>query len=163
MSGKLVEGQLMDNSLSDSSRAWTHVGLAIALFGIPAVVTGYLFLAPEHSAVATIVREMLIIGLTGTLLWIVAFKERLPMASIGLSVDRLGRSLLWSIVLTMIIFAVLVAVLALFGALGIHYGEGQGSTISPSIWITLLTVVRAGISEEIFYRGYAIERLQAMT
>jgi membrane protease YdiL (CAAX protease family) len=45
--------------------------------------------------------------------------------------------------------------------MGVHYGEGQ--SISRALGVTTLAVVRAGISEEVLYRGYAIERLQAIT
>jgi uncharacterized protein len=47
-----------------------------------------------------------------------------------------------------------------FSALGIHYGEG--ASIAPSLGVAFLTVLRAGISEEVFYRGFAISRLEEM-
>jgi len=146
-----------------ASRAWTRVGLAIALFGIPVAVGGYYLLAPEKTAGATVLRELLILALTASLLWIVIAKEKLPLASIGIRREGMGRSLAWAIGLTIVIFAALIAVLAIFAAFGVRYGQGESTTISPSIWVTLLTVVRAGVSEEIFYRGFAIERLQTLT
>lgn len=112
---------------------------------------------------ATTLRELLILAMTATLLWIIIAKEKLPLSSIGIRRDRIGRWLAWSLGLTIVIFATLVATLALFEVFGVRYGEGENATISPSIWVTLLTVVRAGISEEIFYRGFAIERLQTLT
>ena len=63
--------------------------------------------------------------------------------------------------LAIVAFVGLVICLAVYGALGIHYGEG--AAISRALPVTLLTVTRAGISEELFYRGFAIERLQALT
>jgi uncharacterized protein len=146
-----------------ASRTWTHVGLVVALFGLPAIVGGYHFLIPVPTEIATVVRELLIIAMTAALIWIVLIKEKLPLSSIGISGDRLGRSLAWGVGLTIVIFAVVIAILAAFSALGIQYGEGPSSRISPSMWVTLLTVIRAGVSEEIFYRGFAIERLQVLT
>lgn len=146
-----------------ASRAWTRVGLAIALFGLPLIVGGYHVFAPERSAAATVVRELLILGLTAALLWIVITKEKLPLSSIGLRRDAVGRSLAWAIGLTTLIFGALIALLAAFSAVGIRYGEGEAATISLSIWVTLLTVTRAGLAEEIFYRGFAIERIEALT
>jgi membrane protease YdiL (CAAX protease family) len=57
----------------------------------------------------------------------------------------------------------LAACLVVFQMLGIRYGEGDGSAVSTSLWVTLLVVIRAGVAEEVFYRGYAIERLESLT
>jgi membrane protease YdiL (CAAX protease family) len=46
-------------------------------------------------------------------------------------------------------------------ALGLKYGSGGGP--AASLLVTALVVARAGLAEEIFYRGYAIERIQALT
>jgi len=44
--------------------------------------------------------------------------------------------------------------------------KGGSGTTSPfdrlPLWVCILIVFRAGIVEELFYRGYAIERLRAM-
>ena len=142
-------------------RAWTKLGLAIALLGIPAIVMAQRLLVPDGSPVTKTVRELLILALSALLLWIVARKERLPFSSIGLNTDRLGRSLARGLGIAVVCFAALIACLAAYGALGIHYGEGQ--SISRSLPVTFLTVIRAGFSEELFYRGYAIERLETLT
>ena len=87
--------------------------------------------------------------------------ERLSLASIGIKSDALGRSFAWGIGLAVVSFAAALACLAIYHALGIHYGEGQA--LSRSLPVTSLAVMRAGISEEVLYRGYAIERLQSLT
>jgi membrane protease YdiL (CAAX protease family) len=46
---------------------------------------------------------------------------------------------------------------------GIHLGEDHGSSFHPSLWVVTLLMLRAGVAEEIFYRGYAIERLQSLS
>jgi membrane protease YdiL (CAAX protease family) len=147
--------------MSQSNRSWTLVGLIIALFGLPAIVAAYNWQVSAPSDATIALREVAILGLTALLLWIVVKGERLPLSSIGLSFDRPGRSLLRGVGLLVLIFAVLVGILAAYGALGIKYGEG--ARIAPSLWVTLLTVFRAGISEEIFYRGFALERLQSLS
>jgi membrane protease YdiL (CAAX protease family) len=145
-----------------SSRAWTNVGLAIALLGIPAIVTAHRLLSPDPTASSGIVvRELLILSLTAFLIWLVRTRERLPLSSIGIRVNAVGRSLAWGLGLAVIAFLVLLACLAGFSVLGVHYGEG--TAISRALPVTLLTVIRAGISEEVFYRGYALERLQSIT
>ena len=85
---------------------------------------------------------------------------RCAILSVG-STGAIGRWLLWGAGLAVVCFAVLFACLAAFAQFGIHYGQGQ--TIARSLPVILLTVVRAGISEEVFYRGFALERLQAWT
>jgi membrane protease YdiL (CAAX protease family) len=144
------------------SRAWTFCGLAIALLGIPAIVTGQRLLSLHPAAnSAVLVRELAILALTGMLLWLVRTRERLPLSSIGIGSAHLGRSLAWGLGLAFVCFAAVVACLVAYSALGVHYGEGASA--AHSLPVTLLVVIRAGISEEILYRGYAIERLQSLT
>lgn len=141
---------------------WTSAGLVIALLSIPAVTTLHRMLAPDPMASsAIVVRELSILAITGLLLWLVVSGERLPLSSIGIRTDRLGRSFGWGILFAVVSFAAAVGMLAAYSALGIHYGEGQ--SISRTLPVTSLTVLRAGISEEVMYRGYAIERLQVLT
>jgi|KBSSwiStaDraftv2_1062776.scaffolds.fasta_scaffold262418_4 membrane protease YdiL (CAAX protease family) len=141
---------------------WTYVGLLIALFGIPAMTTLHRMLAPDPTATGGIVaREIAILAITGLLLWVVTRGERLPLSSIGFRTDHVGRSLAWSLAIAALCLAAAVGMLAIYGAMGIHYGEGQ--SISRALPVTTLAVVRAGISEEVLYRGYAIERLQSLT
>jgi membrane protease YdiL (CAAX protease family) len=147
--------------MESNRRNWTWIGLAIALFGLPAVVAIYNWQVATPSDATIALREVVILALTGLLLWIVVKGERLPLSSIGLSFDRPGRSLLRGLGLLLVIFAAVVAILAAYSALGIKYGEG--GRIAPSLWVTLLTVFRAGLSEEILYRGFGLERLETLT
>jgi len=147
---------------TSSSRGWTNFGLAIALLGIPAIVTAHRLLAPDIAASSgIIVRELSILALTTFLLWIVVSKERLPLSSVGIRTDGIGRSLAWGFGLAIVAFIALAGILVTYSALGIHYGEG--AAISRTLLVTTLAVLRAGISEEVLYRGFALERLQSMT
>lgn len=147
---------------SASTPRWTALGLLIALFGIPAITTLHRVLAPDPTASTTIIfRELAILLLTGVLLWIVVKGEKQPLSSISFRTDHIGRSLAWGIGLAVVCLSAAVACLAAYSAMGVHYGEGQ--SISRALGVTTLAVVRAGISEEVLYRGYAIERLQAIT
>jgi len=65
------------------------------------------------------------------------------------------------VLLAVVCLAVAIGCVLLYRSLGIAYGEGPG--ISRAIPVTVLTVMRAGIAEEVLYRGFAIERLQALT
>jgi membrane protease YdiL (CAAX protease family) len=42
-------------------------------------------------------------------------------------------------------------------------GEEPGAYKDIPVWVWFIIVLRAGIAEEVFYRGYAIERIQALT
>lgn len=145
-----------------SARGWTFAGLAISLLGIPAIVTAQRLLAPDPTASGGIViRELAILAVTAFLLWIVVARERLPLSSVGLRFDRVGRSIGWGFGLAVVAFIILAAVLVGYSSLGIHYGEG--TAISRALPVTFLAVLRAGISEEVLYRGFALERLQSLT
>jgi membrane protease YdiL (CAAX protease family) len=147
---------------SSSSRGWTYTGLIVAMLGIPAIVTAARWLGPVPPSNAAIAaRELAILALTGLLLWLVVAGEKRPLSSIGLRFGRPGRSLAWGIGFAIVALAVAVGCLAIYSALGIHYGEGQ--RIAPSLAATSLAVFRAGISEEVFYRGFALERLESLT
>lgn len=145
-----------------STRGWTYAGLAISLLGIPAIVTAQRLLVPDPAASSGIViRELAILAITAFVLWIVVAREHLPLSSVGLRFDRVGRSIGWGIGLAVVAFVILAGVLAGYSAFGIHYGEG--TSISRALPVTLLAVLRAGISEEMLYRGFALERLQSLT
>ena len=138
------------------------MGLAIALLGLPITVFVFRSVAVDPTAAPSVfVREVIILALVGVLLWLVTTKEHVPLSSIGLT-QGLGRSIIWGLAGMLMLGVGLAACLSLFAALGISYGSGGGA-IATSKWAVLLTVIRAGIAEEVFYRGYAIERLQAIT
>ena len=62
----------------------------------------------------------------------------------------------------MLMFAVgIAACLAVFPLIGLSYGSSSGPAVP--LGVSLLLYARAGIAEEVFYRGYAIERIEALT
>ena len=141
---------------------WTWLGLALAIFAIPVITTAHRLLVADPLASGGIVaRELAILAVTAFILWLVTAKERLPLSSIGLHTDRIGRSLIRGILLAAVCLAAAVGTILLYRSVGIAYGEGPG--ISRAIPVTILTVMRAGIAEEVLYRGFAIERLQVLT
>ena len=141
---------------------WTWLGLALAICGIPVITTLHRMLVAEPLASGGIVaRELAILALTAFILWLVTAKERLPLSSIGLHTDRIGRSLIRGLLLAAVCLAAAVGTILVYRLVGIAYGEGPG--ISRAIPVTILMVMRAGIAEEVLYRGFAIERLQVLT
>ena len=142
----------------------TFVGLGIALFSLPVFMATYRAITGEnHSNWQVLGREFAIFFLVGLLLWIVRRWELLPLTSIGLRVNMLRTSLLRGLWLAVIILAVTVGLYLFLRGVGIHLGEERGSVFHPSLLVVTVSMLRAGVAEEIFYRGFAIERLQSLT
>jgi len=153
----------MENNTALKNPTATFVGLAIALFGAPVFVALYRAITGEnHSDAQVLGRELGIFLLVGLLLWIVKRWELLPLTSIGLQVDRLRTSLLRGLGLAVIVLIVTVGLYLLLRGVGFHLGEDHANAFHPSLLIVTLITLRAGIAEEIFYRGFAIERLQRL-
>jgi len=150
------------NASQSASRAWTYAGLVIALFGAPAAVmlfklTGF----GRADFGATVVRELIILALVAILFWIIRAREKLPLSSIGLYPQKIGPAILWSLA-AMLLFGVgIAACLIVFPLVGLSYGASSGPALP--LGLSLLLYARAGIAEEVFYRGYAIERIEALT
>jgi uncharacterized protein len=66
-------------------------------------------------------------------------------------------AILWGLVIAVVSAAIVGGLAYLTG-----YGHGPGSAAFEKLplWLITLIVFRAGVVEELFYRGYAIERLQ---
>jgi membrane protease YdiL (CAAX protease family) len=139
-----------------ASRA-TWAGLAISLFAMVAIRQVFVFFVPEATFTSAILKEALIWLNAVALIVIIRRGERLPLRSIGLGTARWWKSILWGFVIA-IVSAVVVGALAHLTS----YGHGPGSAAFEKLplWLITAIVFRAGVVEELFYRGYAIERLQ---
>jgi membrane protease YdiL (CAAX protease family) len=138
--------------------------LAIALFAAPAFIAAYRYFSGENRSNAQVVgRELGLFLLVGLLLWVIRSRERLPWNSIGLHADRLARSAWRGCLLAVLMLVVTVGLYLVLQRFGIHLGENSSGAFHPSLPVVTLVMFRAGIAEEIFYRGYAIERLRSFT
>jgi membrane protease YdiL (CAAX protease family) len=145
-----------------ANRAWTYTGLAIALFGAPAVVILFKLAGFTRADFgATVVRELIILALVAILFWIIRTREKLPLSSIGLRRQGIGSALLWSLAVMLLFGVGIAACLVVFPHIGLSYGSTSGPAVPMGV--SLLLYARAGIAEEVFYRGYAIERIEALT
>jgi uncharacterized protein len=154
----------MESTNPRRNLAPTFAGLAIALFALPAFTATYRAITGEnHSNWQVLGREFGIFLLVGLLLWIVKRWELLPLSSIGLRVNMLRTSLLRGLWLGLILLAVTIGLYLLLRGVGIHLGEDRGGVFHPSLLVVTVSMLRAGVAEEIFYRGFAIERLQSLT
>jgi membrane protease YdiL (CAAX protease family) len=112
---------------------------------------------PEITFASAILKETLIWASAAALIVIIRRGERLPMRSIGLGTARWWVSILWGLVIAVVSAAVVGSLAYLTG-----YGHGPGSAAFEKLplWLITAIVLRAGVVEELFYRGYAIERLR---
>lgn len=140
------------------------VGLLLAFFG-SFLLRGAMEVALTDPG--PVVEESLsVLGmwvLAGGLLALVLWWERRSLASIGLTVPS-GRDVLWGVagfVVGALTFAITTP---LIGALGLEdTGSGIQTLAQLPLWLVVLVAITAGVTEEILYRGYPIERLAELT
>jgi len=139
--------------------AVTWLGLFISLFGMIIIRQAFRAITPEPGTALTLAREACQFLSAGALLWLVRRGEGLPLRSIGIGTSPLWKSLAWGAVTAVACIIPAAGLIALTG-----YGHGPGSQAMAKLplWVVSIVVIRAGIVEELFYRGYAIERLQAL-
>lgn len=143
----------------------TAVGLTIALAGAPLFVVVSEWLFGESPAIAIqVALQLLYCGMAAFLLWFVLRVERLPLTSIGLRrptwltvVSGLGLLAVSSYVLA----PLTVPLQRALGTEGMQAGMDQLAAMP--VWFRVVVGLTAGMIEEIFYRGYAIERLATIT
>lgn len=97
------------------------------------------------------------------LLWVTRI-ERLPLSSIGLVRPTLA-TLGWGLATTVLLLTTVMLTLAVIApALGLKQNmAATASVVQVPLWLLVTTPIVAGITEEILYRGYAIERLTFLT
>ncbi len=137
----------------------TWIGLFIALFGMLIVrgIVNHYWPTPTFGSAVLKEAGMWLVALL--LLLIIKLGEGLPLSSIGFSTARLGKSILWGFLLGIVCLVVAGGLVALT-----HFTGGEGGKAFEKLptWLLSLIVLRAGVVEELCYRGYAIERLHAL-
>lgn len=142
----------------------TLIGLCVAL-GLPFILTlvsggrsEVLWDAPR--TVLIIIQEWVV---TIILIGIVIFWERRPLASIGI-VRTTWRDVLWGLGGFVVGALSFVITIPLVTALGLGTTTtGINQLAQTPIALRVAIVITAGITEEILFRGYPIERLTEMT
>src|SRR5213595_372831 len=151
----MTEGSAMAKRISRA----TWLGLCLSLFVMLLVRQSVSYFWPTLTFTAAIWKETLLWVSAITLLFIIRRGERLPLTSIGLDTSRWWKSILLGLVIAVASAAAGGVLAALTG-----YGHGPGSAAFEKLplWLITLIVLRPGVVEELFYRGFAIERLQAV-
>jgi membrane protease YdiL (CAAX protease family) len=137
----------------------TWLGLFIALFGMLIVRQVVNQLWPDPTFASAVIKEAGMWLVAVILLVIIRVGEGLPLSSIGLGTARWWKSILWGFVLGVACLLVAGGLVALTKFTG---GEAGKAFEKLPTWLLSLIVLRAGVVEELCYRGYAIERLHAL-
>jgi membrane protease YdiL (CAAX protease family) len=137
----------------------TWIGLFLSLFGVVIIRQAFRFFTPDMPVTAVVWRETLIWVIAAALLFLIRRGEGLPLQSIGLGTSPWWKSILWGLAITALCAVAAVGLIKLTG-----YGHGPAAAALEKLPLGLVTmiVLRAGVVEELFYRGYPIERLQAL-
>lgn len=151
--------------LSDDRRrlSWLAVVGLLLAFGLPEL--GLPKLLFEDTAVGSRNgREIVWIGLGILMVLWITLVERLPLSSVGL-VRPSWSTLKWGALATVLLMATVMLSFALIAPmLGLRQNmAATASIVQVPLWLFILTPVVAGVTEELLYRGYAVERLQFLT
>lgn len=143
----------------------TVVGLALALIGpLLVAVRGARLASDGRSLQAMIVGQGLLVSLLFGILAVVLLWEGRGITSLGLG--RLSvASLAWGLALAASLILLLgPLLLRLPGWLGFSgFDAGLAELKSLPAWCLVLAVVVGGTVEEVLYRGFAVDRLAALT
>jgi len=157
-------------AIERARKPWaTALGLFLAL-GVPLILmpsgllrAGLTHIAPSGSIALASLREGFFWTITVLVLIVLRYGEGLNFSAIGWRAPR-WTTLLWGVAAFVAIYAAQPLGMLLLRSVG---GALPTDTIRKlmgvPLWLLVLTVVRAGVCEEILFRGYAIERLTALS
>jgi len=136
--------------------------LVLILFQLP--LAGWLGLVPEKGVAALLGGEGIFWVLTLILLAYILLVERRPLSSIGLKMPTPKTAAFGLAAGVVMIAGSAIIYMFIFPEFGLPAGETSMAALqSIPRWFQLLVVVRAAVFEEIYYRGFAIERLAEIT
>jgi membrane protease YdiL (CAAX protease family) len=147
--------------IAKQNRSITLLGLVLALvlFSLPFGT----WINESANLAHRLAYELIVWGWVVGILLYVRMVERRPLSSIGFRMPRFRDGLIAVAAGVLILVSLGVMYYLVFPAL--HWNEHQQLNQLSTIpyWLNVLIVVRAAVSEEILFRGYAIERLQELT
>lgn len=120
---------------------------------------GFGAISPQPGTALVLARETCMFASAAVLVWLVLRREKLPIRSIGIGTSPVWKSLTWGVVIA-IACILPAALIARFTGYG--HGAGSQAFARLPIWVVFTVVVRSGVAEELFYRGYAIDRLKRL-
>ncbi len=122
------------------------------------------YLAPGNTFGAQVGGEGVFWGLTLLLLFYVLYIERRPLSSIGLT-QPTWKSFVFGVAGAFAMVAGMAFIyMILFPMLGLSTNEPTMVAVKAMpLWFRVLLILRAAVFEEIYYRGFMIERLSEIT
>lgn len=153
----------MDNINAKIPNRYTWLGIVVSLFGISSInlIFKFIFGDQLHDW-QMVTREVLILSLVAALLFYILPREGTDFESIGLHGRHWLKSMLWVIPLIIVSVLGILGSLELTKLMGWKFGESSAFDLLSKPVIALITV-RAGIAEEIFTRGFLLERFTSIT
>ena len=156
--------QVLANEMAASSnkrRLTSIVGLLLAL-GVVSLPIGS-WVNSSANPTRGVLYELIVWGCVVATLLYVRRVEKRPLSSIGFRVPGI-KDVVIAVLAGIAILATLAGVYYLIFP-PLHWDENQQiATVSAvPYWLQVLIVVRAAVSEEILFRGYAIERLHELS
>ena len=110
-----------------------------------------------------VLHEVLWWTLVVALLAYVRFGERRPLSSVGLRAPRVTELAVGLAAGLATVVVLAVVYLAVFPALGVDESAAADQLLATPLWWRMVSVARAAVSEELVFRGYAIERTLELT
>lgn len=138
------------------------IGLVLA-FSLPELALPKLLFA--NTAVgARVGREIVWIAIAILMLLWITRVERLKLSSVGLVRPSWG-TFRWGLLATILLIVTVMLSFAIIAPmLGLRQNaSATAALVEVPLWLFILTPFVAGFSEELVYRGYAVERLEYLT
>lgn len=147
------------------NRGWTYLGLAIAFVAMPLTVGIFNYLQIPWTTTNILLREAAVWAGAVALALIIRRGEGLGWSSVGLQRPAAGNTALWVLITFVLVVA---AAASAFGVIALFkwpFGQSADARSYEALpkWVMTLVIVRAGFVEELYYRGYLMERLQTLT
>ena len=152
--------------MKTSQTNWvTYLGILIAFLAVPLVVFIFSLNSKGPYTNGLVIQKELSIFLIVIVLLAIAIKgEKKGFDSIGLHPSHWGKSLLLALGMAILTLVAVVGCALLLEQFGIPVGGEEGKRYeSVSLWVITLVTIRAGVVEEICYRGYLMERLENLS
>ncbi|MCB0669871.1 MAG: CPBP family intramembrane metalloprotease [Saprospiraceae bacterium] len=149
--------------MSAKTNYFTGLGLLISYTTITLVNWIFKTYSGEMlTNVQAVSKELIILGMVGVLFLVIRYGEKQGLGSIGLYAQFFGRSVLRALLLAVLVVAIVAFALLICQQVGWSFGESH-TFDQLSLWTVTLIVIRAGVAEEVFMRGFLLERLSALT
>ena len=149
-------------NLMKSTNSYTWIGIFISLFSITIINLIFKSLYGDQLVDGQMItREALIFGMVGLLLFYIIPKEKLTLDSIGLHNRDWKKSLMLAAVVFVVCIAAMLVCVEFSKLVSWKFGESKSFDLLSKPVIAFITI-RAGVAEEIFMRGFLLERFTAI-